>query len=126
MNREVLACALRTAPSSERFEWARALLSHELPSGEMAALFELASDPLLGDRKQRVFSGGRKPRRARRSHSPGECASGDGDRALFKARGCAPASGAAGAWWAPGARSAEREHGGPARDVEPGGSQIAG
>jgi hypothetical protein len=56
----------------EKFERARALLSHELPTGEMAALFELALDALLGDREKRRFSVGRKPRRPALPHSPGE------------------------------------------------------
>ncbi|MEO7033724.1 MAG: hypothetical protein ABI548_07580 [Polyangiaceae bacterium] len=69
----------------KKFEQARALLSHELPSGEMAALFERALDALISDREKRRFAVGRKPRRAARlavleslppaldSRSPGEC-----------------------------------------------------
>ncbi|MEO8901401.1 MAG: hypothetical protein ABI488_06765 [Polyangiaceae bacterium] len=69
----------------EKFEQARALLSHEVPSGEMAALFERALDALIRDREKRRFAVGCKPRRAARlpvvvspraakqSRSPGEC-----------------------------------------------------
>ncbi|MEO7035389.1 MAG: hypothetical protein ABI548_15790 [Polyangiaceae bacterium] len=66
-----------------KVEHARALLSHELPSGELAALFERALDALITDREKRRFAVGRKPRRAppasdspsvaRDSRSPGEC-----------------------------------------------------
>ncbi|MEO7037666.1 MAG: hypothetical protein ABI335_27910 [Polyangiaceae bacterium] len=60
----------------------RALLSHELPSGELAALFQRALDALISAREKRRFAVGRKPRRAKVSNDssstpdsrpPGEC-----------------------------------------------------
>ena len=51
------------AKLKEKLERARALLSHELPGGEMVALFDLALDALIQDREKRRFGVGRKPRR---------------------------------------------------------------
>ncbi|MEO8905551.1 MAG: hypothetical protein ABI488_23790 [Polyangiaceae bacterium] len=50
-----------------KVERARALLSHELPSGALAALFERALDVLISDREKRRFAVGRTPRRAQAS-----------------------------------------------------------
>ena len=50
----------------KKLELARALTSHELPNGDMAALFELALDALIRDREKARFSLGRKPRRTQK------------------------------------------------------------
>ena len=76
----------------EKFERARALLSHELPRGEMSALFELALDALLLDREKRRFSVVRKPRQWVRPHSPGECGRKEPNEASVQSAGASPQS----------------------------------
>jgi HNH endonuclease len=52
-----------SAQLKEKIERAQALASHQLPSGDLAALVDLALDALLRDLEQRRFAVGRRSRR---------------------------------------------------------------